>query len=176
MFWEARMWMAFYMEQVPDHFQVRFLLAYEVPETKTCPWVSNQAAKLSSLLGLHSEEKRLQNQPAPTLSSTGHWVWLARVSPQGEGFRFFLRVRITVTGDEVGEACALSSLHVSMKSTCLVEDAQKACGPVRTDGRQGQEGKSGYRCPQTAIGSHTQGLFSSGSSRLLEERRRSWVW
>lgn len=76
------------------------------------------------------------------------------------------------------EGCASSSLHVSRKSTSLVEDDQKARGPVRADGRQGQEGTPRWRCrcPQTAIGSHTQGLFSSGSSRLLEDKRRRWVW
>lgn len=35
------------------------------------------------------------------------------------------------------EGSTPSSLHVSMESMCLVEDAQKACGPARTDGMQG---------------------------------------
>lgn len=60
MSWEAR------MDGLPrgassQLLQVRFLIAYEVPEIKTCPWASNKAAKLYSLLGLHSEEKAYRN-------------------------------------------------------------------------------------------------------------------
>lgn len=48
------------------------------------------------------------------------------------------------TGDEDGRRLLFAScLHVSTESTCLVEDAQKACGPARTDGTQGQEGSPG---------------------------------
>lgn len=47
-------------------------------------------------------------------------------------------------GDEDGRRLlSASCLHVSTESTCLVEDAQKACGPARTDGTQGQEGSPG---------------------------------
>lgn len=41
-----------------------------------------------------------------------------------------------VTGDEVGGGLQSSLHESSRKSTCLVEDAHKACGPVRTDGRR----------------------------------------
>lgn len=48
------------------------------------------------------------------------------------------------TGDEDGRRLlSTSCLHVSRESTCLVEDAQQACGPARTDGMQGQEGSPG---------------------------------
>lgn len=48
------------------------------------------------------------------------------------------------TEDEDGRRLlSASCLHVSTESTCLVEDAQKACGPARTDGTQGQEGSPG---------------------------------
>lgn len=42
-----------------------------------------------------------------------------------------------VTGDEVGGGLHTILPSVSMEFTCLVEDAQKACGPARTDGMQG---------------------------------------
>lgn len=38
-FSEARVRVASVREPIPDHL-IRFLIAYEVPETKTCPWVS----------------------------------------------------------------------------------------------------------------------------------------
>lgn len=74
-----------------------------MPEIKTYPWVSNKAAKLFSLVGLHLEEKRLQKQPALTLSSADPLGLAGTHQPTGGRLLVLSeRVRIMVTGDEVG--------------------------------------------------------------------------